>query len=901
MKTNYRLKKITFAVAMALLAYTNNLAAQQQDTQATDEDNAIEEVVVRASRLKGTAGAVIEERKNQAFVADILGADQISRSGDGDAAAALRRVTGLTLVDGKFIYVRGLGERYSSARLNGANIPSPDLTRNVMPLDIFPSSIIESLSVQKVYSPSMPAAFGGGNIDIRTKSVPSDFSAGVEIGGGYETNGDSGYTYDRGRGNIPDALNKAIVQYKGNFSLRNIITTDHLADNENSAKADQARAINGELLKSLPRELLMKDKSLDPNVSVKAHLGNSFDEDYFGGSIGFLASVAYNNDWNSAEKFQAVVSENFEPGCATTLSSLEDLDNTCFNTLKDSVTTTENERLNAILNLGYKLGTHKVSLSNIYLTDSEDKTTVETMQSPNGSTVDTIVGNGQAQRTHEFKYEDRELQITQLIGQHTFLDYWGLGFDWQYTESSAETEIPTDISFEFDDSYIDSKYSQSAISGDDNRAVYSFVSMQDKVNSYGANLVLPITLKDLEMEFKAGYDFSDKARIYNTSSFSVNNNTGVFIPVSGNDQDVLGATGYLSDEFIDNNDIQIDFNEPTAPDADDYLAAQKIDAAYGEFDVMYQGKWRVSGGLRYEEFKQVSIGTSSLIFNANDLDIFYSAEKIQNSSIIEDDFYPSLSFTYISGDSYQIRFGYGETVVRPDLREVVPVAYFDPLTDIRSIGRVGLKSSPLNNFDARIEFYMDNGDNLSIGAFYKDIESPIENVLSVGDSDYTLTFVNGDEAEVYGVEAQWLHDLTWLRNGLFTSGNITLSDSEVKINPALAGNLTNTEKRMNGHSKYVVNLQLGYDSANGNHSASLMYNVFGERILASGVGGREDAMEQAFHSVDMVYTYYPSFASTLKLKVKNLLGEEQEVTQSDIVVRAKDVGTVLSLSYKYDF
>jgi hypothetical protein len=174
-------------------------------------------------------------------------------------------------------------------------------------------------------------------------------------------------------------------------------------------------------------------------------------------------------------------------------------------------------------------------------------------------------------------------------------------------------------------------------------------------------------------------------------------------------------------------------------------------------------------------------------------------------------------------------------------------------------------------------------------------------VLSVGDSDYTLTFVNGDEAEGYGVEAEWLHDLTWLQNGLFTSGNITLSDSEVKINPALAGNLTNTEKRMNGHSKYVVNLQLGYDSANGNHSASLMYNVFGERILASGVGGREDALEQAFHSLDMVYTYYPSFASTLKFKVKNLLGEEQEVTQSDIVVRAKDVGTVLSLSYKYDF
>jgi len=127
MKTQHKLKKLTFAVSLGLLSYTSNLAAEQQDTQAQQE--AMEEVVVVATRLQGSAAAVIVERKNQAFVADILGAEQLARTGDSDAASALRRVTGLTLVDGKFIYVRGLGERYSSARLNGASIPSPDLTR----------------------------------------------------------------------------------------------------------------------------------------------------------------------------------------------------------------------------------------------------------------------------------------------------------------------------------------------------------------------------------------------------------------------------------------------------------------------------------------------------------------------------------------------------------------------------------------------------------------------------------------------------------------------------------------------------------------------------------------------------------------------------------------------------
>ncbi|TMO90518.1 TonB-dependent receptor, partial [Pseudoalteromonas sp. S3260] len=128
-----------------------------------------------------------------------------------------------TLVDGKFIYVSGLGERYSSARLNGAYIPSPELTRNVVPLDIFPASIIESMAVQKAYSPDMPAAFGGGNIDIRTKSIPSDFVAGVELGVGYNTTADEGYTYDGNDAGVPQAMKDAIVRYQGNFSINNIV------------------------------------------------------------------------------------------------------------------------------------------------------------------------------------------------------------------------------------------------------------------------------------------------------------------------------------------------------------------------------------------------------------------------------------------------------------------------------------------------------------------------------------------------------------------------------------------------------------------------------------------------------------------------------------------------------
>ena len=211
------------------------MAPASQVFAADETAQEIEEVVAVGSRLKGSASAVIEERKNQAFVADIMGSEQISRTGDSDAASALRRVTGLSLVNDKFIYVRGLGERYSSVRLNGAIVPSPDLTRNVIPLDIFPSSIIESLAVQKAYSPDMPAAFGGGDVNIRTKSIPSDRVFKIEVGGAYKDTNDTGLVYngsdddwlgkDDGLRQMPAEIQMALNTYingLSDLSVRNI-------------------------------------------------------------------------------------------------------------------------------------------------------------------------------------------------------------------------------------------------------------------------------------------------------------------------------------------------------------------------------------------------------------------------------------------------------------------------------------------------------------------------------------------------------------------------------------------------------------------------------------------------------------------------------------------------------
>ena len=910
MSTHYKLKPLALAVSLALLASSSVYAQQAEQAQPTQPqpeqteqlDETIEEVVTTGTRLQGSAAAVIEERRNQAFVADILGAEQLARTGDGDAASALRRVTGLTLVDGKYVYVRGLGERYSSARLNGANIPSPDLTRNVIPLDIIPSTIIESMSVQKVFSPAMPAAFGGGNIDIRTKTAPSEFEFKVELGVGQNSNARDGFTYNRNEAGIPADIANATVRYRGDISLRNIIAVNGFTNTEDATASQQALAVNQGLAQSLPRTIGLQADSLSPNYSFKASIGNSFDEDYFGGTIGFLASAAYDTKWDVSARTNAVLSPNAQADCSTTLNTVEELAASCYNTIAETTKTTETERMNGVFSVGYQLDTHSINYTKLYLTDAEDESEFGIMQSPNGSNLKTIVGTGITNREHSFRYEERTLDIDQFRGQHTFLDWWGIGFDWQYTESTAETDIPTDLLYRFDDLYDgQGNYQSTVVTGDNNRAVYQYVDMEDHVKSYSGNFSLPVTLAGMDIELRGGYDFTDKARYYTTDRFAMDNGSGLSFAVSDSLDDVLGASQYLTNDRIAANNFLLSYREPTAPGADDYIAVQKIDAYYGSFDAFLTNNWRLAGGVRWEEFKQVSLATSSLIFNRNDIETFYSPERIINGTTIEDDFYPALSLTYIGGDDYQLRFGYAETVVRPDIRETVPVVYFDPITDIRTIGRAGLQSSPMKNYDARFEYYMDNGDNYTASLFYKDIARPIESVLSVGDEEYTLNYVNGETAEVYGIEFEWLHDLGYLADGFFTTGNLTLSDSEAVVDPALAGNLTNPTKRMTGHSKYVANFQLSYDSANGNHSSSLVYNVFGERILAAGIGGRGDAYEQPFQSLDLVYNYYPDFNSKVSLKVQNLLGEDQDVTQSGITVQAREVGQTVSLSFSYQF
>jgi outer membrane receptor protein involved in Fe transport len=255
-------------------------------------------------------------------------------------------------------------------------------------------------------------------------------------------------------------------------------------------------------------------------------------------------------------------------------------------------------------------------------------------------------------------------------------------------------------------------------------------------------------------------------------------------------------------------------------------------------------------------------------------------------------------------DDFQLRFGVSETVARPDLREVSGSSYIDPLTETRIRGNPSLVTSPITNVDVRAEWFFSSGDNFTVSLFYKDIQRPIETVQGAGtDDNVSLTFVNAESADISGLEVEWLKDLSSFGvkflEPFFFSGNVTVSDSELKVGD-VGFNVTNDVRPMAQHSEYVANLQLGFDSDNGEHAFTIAYNTFGERLFFAGRDGAPDAYEQPFDSLDFVYSFYPTDRLSFKFRIQNLLDEKLEIEQRGTTVIEQNVGTTAKIDVKWD-
>lgn len=881
--------------------------ATSDAASASSASNGVVEEVVVTGRQRSAANDVAQERFEHEVVVDLLGAEQISRLGDSSVSAALRRLPGVTLVSDKFIYVRGLGERYSSTTLNGAYVPSPDLTRNVIPLDLFPANIIESLSVQKGFTSDMPAAFGGGSVDIRTTGIPDEFVFDFQIGSGWNTQGSGdALTYrggsddwlgtDDGTRALPGQIKGAIDEYQGNLSPVGIL--NGLNRDGQSHTLAEAQAVNRQLATSLYRNVDFQEDSADPDMAVEATLGNSWmlDEQELW-RFGFTALAEYSTNWRTRDRLNR--------------SAMDD------QTYFDTRTSAQNVSLTGSLNFGLEYGEeHTLEATGMYLRNSEDEASLSTGHNFNFRRAD-----GQQLRTYRLRFEERDLELVQFRGSHTFgedtaalLGDLGeflhfaltedLNYSWYYSDATARTDIPTELTLSASD-VIDPQSGNVLSTGlrqSASAAEYRFTDLVDKVESWGWSLSKPFTLGDFAVTVSGGGDFYKKGRRYLQTQLNVGANNG----------DALAGTPgqVLADDRI--LDPANGFSMSLGGiGTESYLAAELVDAYYGKFDVNWNETVRLTGGVRWEEFKQVAVPVDPYEYDVNVPKIPVPADQLGSLVTIEDDYYPFMGLTYSTefwADEFQLRFGWSETVTRPDLREVSAATYIDPLTDARVRGNPDLLTSNLENFDLRAEWLFGAGDSLTVSAFYKDIANPIETIESAGtDDNVSLTFINAEAAEMYGVEVEWLKGLGFLGNALgawtdsfFIAGNLTWSDSELVIG-GQALNLTNRTRRMTQQSEYVANVQLGFDSPGRMHNATLVFNSFGERIFFAGRNGAPDAMEQPFNSVDLVYSFYPTNVLSIKLRAQNLLDERTEIKRGSATVLEQEYGMTFKLDASLKF
>ena len=908
--------------AMALAALVGAGARAQEADGVPDEQeaapiqqladpNAIEEVVV-LGRFKAAATDIVSERIESDVPVDMLDAQGISRVGDGDVAQALRRVPGLTVAQGKFVYVRGLGERYSSVLLNGAAVPSPDLTRNVLPLDIFPTVIIDSLAVQKGFSPDMPAAFGGGNVDIRTKQVPEDRVFSVKLNTGWNTgSSDDGLSYegggddrmgeDDGTRALSSGLRDAIHTYRGSFSEVNIYNTLRRAGGDPTLA--EAQAINRELATALNRDVDIGPKDLAPDVKGEVTGGYR----WFLGEhweFGFLALGSYANNWRNRTRINRDVA-NPETDFSRTQRTVESVN------------------LTGIGNLGLRFtDDHEIGTMSMLLRDTEDEASFS-LTCRQGQFNDCADDNPTQGRVADIRFEQRQLIVNQIRGAHTlgddtlemfpFLERFSFLRDatvtWYRSEAKATTDIPNEVRIGMLDvldaphgNVVSTNVRSSGTAGD-----FRFSDLADDMETWGSDITVPLRAGAWDIELSGGYDYARKARSYEQVSLGIGSTAPGFNKINQ-----AAPSAVFSDANLTNPENGfVTLLGAGGFGLESYYAAQTTEATYGKFDILIDETWRISGGARWENFIQVSVPVDLLEFGGNRIP--FSAEQLAASTINEDDIHPSLAFTYIRpgfwSDEFQFRLGWGETVARPDLREVSQSTYIDPLTEARVRGNPFLVPSTLTNFDLRAEWFWDNGDNLTVSAFHKDVANPIETLQGAATEDnIVFNFVNADAVEIYGAELEGLKSLGFLGGWIgdwidqfYVAGNVTLSDSQLDIRAGgLAGNITNTSRRMTQQSEWVVNVQVGFDSFDGKHGAALVYNGFGERIFFAGIESFDDAYEQPFHALDLVYSWFATEHLSVKLRVKNLLDQSVEIEQDGVTILEQDVGTTALIDVKWE-
>lgn len=843
---------------------------EETPQEETVEVSAPGEIVVTGNRSRNPA-------RSSDQVVSVLGTADIARTGEGNIAGALGRVTGLTIVGSGFVYVRGLGDRYSLALLNGSPLPSPEPLRRVVPLDIFPTNIVASSLVQKSYSVNYPGEFGGGVVNLTTTAVPKESFLTINggISGDTETTGHFGYSYfgarsdwtgfDNGSRDVPPAL--------AAFLASGAKISDVGVDDQ---------VIGGELVR-FSRATLQRIPNLPVNYSASLSGGTAFEigDD---ATLGVIATFGFSNRWSTRDARQQA-------------PSTADLSELASDTQRVS---TDNRIIaNGLVGVGLEWGDQKIRFTNLFIRDT-------IKQGRLGLTQD--LNSGFTRQNQDTAWFERQLLESQVVGEFRFGNF---GVELRGTYANSQREAPYEMSFGYVRTNIaNDPYGQYFINrlnnGQTGSASVAFSDLNENLWAGGIDLSWKATDR---IALTGGYAYTDTKRESSRREFQLIAPSDMPFGVSMLRPDLLLSPGLISY-------YKIGMVETTESDPA-FAAALTVHAGYAKFNVEPIDGLSIDAGVRYETAKQ----------SVTPLSVFTVPSSSLAGTSLENDYWlPAATVTWEVAPQMQVRLHGSKTIARPQFRELIFQLYYDPESDRLFRGNPLLQDSTLLNAEARFEWYFASEQRVSVAGFYKKIDNPIEAFTGFSDNQPQTSFANAPRAELYGAEfeVQKYFDLSggsgfFANRRLVVIANYTYTKSEIKVGAGdtvaifgtsvqPASNVFASGVPLTGQSDHIANLQIGFENPDSLSQQTLLLSYSSDRVTSRGPVGQPDIIERPGLRLDFVVRQGVKVAGQevdLKFEARNITGRRREEFQQSganrVDINSYDVGTSFSVSASLKF
>lgn len=875
-------------------------AGAYQATTITDVNVPVDGVETLEIPITATGGAVIEmeafsvsadivqssdiglmlERQKASGISDAISSDQFSRLGAGDAAEALSKVTGASVVDGKYVLIRGLGDRYSNTLMNGVSVPSADPDKRAVQMDQFPADLIESVVTTKSFTPDQPGAFSGGSVNLKTKSFPENtfvsLSASVGMNGQVwgepvlQSPGNTGPVPD-----VPQAIPNRVqaeleAEFFGNF--------------------EPAREIDAATQAFGPAGLYptQGEGRLDSGFSVAA--GHRIE---FGGEglIGVTASFNASRDTDAYSEGEAGRFSGTPDNPQTDLIFTADEallsfgrddvpeDTPAFGVTSGTIT----DSMGGLVKLAVRPSIdHEVSLDLIY-----NESTADNVRRGVGEEIFNY--EGAIYEVYDLLRTDRSVGSAQLAGKSLFVGFNELEVEWRLSQSASTQEQPDYRTMAA--VYEPSGFPVNATGVQPNRY---FRELDEDALEGGVDFTLPIWFNDREHRLKFGGMASANERDYQEERFQY------FQVPRGRSQLTAfpGPVGILSE---DANGVEFGNTISRLLEPNQYNATQDITAAYAMVDMNVNDRWRAIFGARYESTEILATPVEVPGLNPR-------IGEIDDSNIL-----PALNLVYAQNAKMNWRFAYGRTIARPTYKELTDIRYEDVFTNDVYIGNPDLELTVIDNLDLRWEWFPGKGETVAVSAFYKEMSNPIEVLFEPGVG--SIQPQNVDSGEVMGVEFEYRRNLGFISDAFarwsvggnltFIESEVTIPDGELELLRDYDPNASATRELL-GQSPYVFNADVNYSRDESGTSATLSYNVVGERLDLVVFGPLGDVYEQPAPDLTFVISQRLGGGWKLKLAAKNLINPDKEKTISipdgdPLIYNRYTSGRSFSLSLSYLF